>query len=352
MLEFIAILFVFSTIILIHEFGHFIMAKKCGVRVERFSLGFGPELLGVKKGDTRYSISLILFGGYVKMAGDDPAGGLTGKSWEYLSQPVSKRLSIVAAGPVLNYILAFLVFFLVFVIGSPTPTSRIGDLLEDYPARAHNLMQGDKIIAVDGKEVKYWNGLTEIIHNSLEGSLLLTIQREDRFFKVRIFPKIEEIKNIWGQPVKTAFIGIRPSDEIAMLRYNPFVAFYKAGERLFLLSALTLRGLGAVVTGQLSFRESVAGPIKIAAIIGKTAKLGVVYLFSLMGVISMALAIFNILPIPVLDGGHVVFLILEKIRKKPLRLKTQESIQNIAMTVLIILALFVSYNDIMGLMGK
>ena len=352
MLEIISVIFVFSVIILVHEFGHFIMAKKCGVRVERFSLGFGPELLGIKKGDTRYSISLILFGGYVKMAGDDPRGDLTGKSWEYLSQPVSRRLSIVAAGPVLNYLLAFLIFFLIFVIGSPTLTSRIGSLVENYPARLHKLIEGDKIIAVDNQEVKYWDQLTRAIHSRLEGSLTLTIQRQDRIFQVRIFPKIKEVKNFWGGSVKIGLIGIRPSDDMVVLRYNPAVAFYKAGERLVVLSSLTLGGIWAVISGQQPFRESVAGPIQIASIIGKTAKMGLTYLFSIMGMISMALAIFNILPLPVLDGGHIMFLVLEKIRKKPLKLETQEKIQNIALVILVGLLLFVSYNDILKLMGK
>ncbi|MEA3328200.1 MAG: RIP metalloprotease RseP [Candidatus Omnitrophota bacterium] len=352
MLGIIAVVFVFSVIILVHEFGHFIMAKKCGVRVERFSLGFGPELLGIKKGDTRYSICLILFGGYVKMAGDDPRGNLTGKKWEYLSQPISRRLAIVASGPILNYLLAFMIFFLIFVAGSPTLTSRIGGLVEDYPARMHKLLEGDKIIAIDNQEVKYWDQLTKIIHSKLEGSLALTIQRQDRIFRVRISPKIEEVKNIWGRSVKIGLIGIRPSDDIAVLRYNPAVAFYKAGEKLVLLSSLTLRGIWAMISGQQSFKESVAGPIQIASIIGKTAKMGLTYLFSIMGVISMALAIFNILPLPVLDGGHIMFLVLEKIRKKPLNLEIQEKIQNIALVILVGLLLFVSYNDILRLMGK
>lgn len=352
MLEAISIIFVFSVIILVHEFGHFIVAKKCGVKVERFSLGFGPELWGFKKGETRYLISLILFGGYVKMAGDDPREKRSGKSWEYLSQPVLKRISIVAAGSMLNYILAFLIFFLIFAMGSPTLTSRIGGLLKDFPAKAHDLMEGDRIIAIDGEDVKYWDELTEIIHKRMEGTLTLTVQRKDRIFQIRLSPKIKEVRNIWGRPVKIGLVGIIPSDEAVILRYNPFVAFYKAGERLLTLSMLTVRGIWGVISGQQPFRESITGPIGIASIIGKTTKMGMSYLFSIMGIISMALAIFNILPFPVLDGGHIIFLLLEKIRKKPLSLKVQEGIQNLGFALLIILVLFVSYNDIMRLMGK
>lgn len=352
MLGAIAVIFVFSGIILAHEFGHFLMAKRCGVKVERFSMGFGPEIWGFQKGDTRYSICLVLFGGYIKMAGDDPREELGKTKGEFLSQPIFRRLLIVAAGPIFNYVLAFLIFFFIFVIGSPTITSKIGGIIEGFPAQAHHMAEGDKIIAIDGRPVEYWDELTEIIHRKLEGKLTLTVQRDREVFQVVLSLCVREIKNIWGQPLSVALIGITASDQTTILRYGPFGAFYQAGRRLLTLSVFTLRGMWGMVTGRMSFKESIAGPIGIAAIIGKTAKMGVIYLFSIMAIISTALAIFNLLPIPILDGGHIGFLILEKIRKRRLNARTQENIQNAAFAVIIVLLLIVSYNDILRLAGK
>jgi len=348
----IAVIFVFSGIILAHEFGHFLMAKRCGVKVERFSMGFGPEIWGFQKGDTRYSICLILFGGYIKMAGDDPREKLGKAKGEFLSQPISRRLLIVAAGPIFNYVLAFLIFFLIFVIGSPTITSKIGGLIEGFPAQAHHLAEGDEIIAIDGSPVQTWEELTENIHKRVEGNLTLTVQRDKEIFQVVLSPRVKEMKDIWGHPSRIALIGITPSDEVVTLRYGPFTAFYRAGRRLSTLTVFTLRGIWGMISGQMSFKESVAGPIGIAAIIGKTAKTGIAHLFVIMAIISAALGIFNLMPIPILDGGHIVFLILEKIRKRPLSANVQENIQNAAFAIIIVLLLFISYNDVLRLMGK
>lgn len=351
-LKLIVIVFVFSIVILAHEFGHFIVAKRMGVKVEKFSLGMGPEITGLMRGETRYSLSAIPFGGYIKMAGENPREKLQGKPWEYLSKPIRRRIAIVCAGPISNYLLSFLLFFFILMVGSPASTSGIGSTLEDFPARARGLKEGDRIVAIDEKEVKYWNEMAEIIHQKTTGSLSLTVERESETFKVEIYPKVKEMKNVWGKKTKMGFIGITPSDEVVMLRYNPFQAFYRAGETILSLTVLTYKGIWWLISGQMPFKEAVAGPIGIASIVGKATDLGIIYIFQLMAVLGVALAIFNLLPIPILDGGHVLFLGVEKVRGRRLSPKVEEGIQQVALVFFIVLILFVSYNDIIRIVTQ
>ena len=165
---------------MVHEFGHFIVARRLGVRVEKFSFGFGPKLFSIKKGETEYLICLVPLGGYVKMAGDEPGENITGQRWEFLSRNAADRFKIIFAGPLLNYILAFLIFSVIFMFGSPTLTTEVGTLLKGYPAESQGIMAGDRILAIDGKNVKYWEDVTEIIHKHTDGVMILSISRSGK----------------------------------------------------------------------------------------------------------------------------------------------------------------------------
>lgn len=345
MISIIAFAFVLSILILVHEFGHFLVAKRTGVKVERFSLGFGSKILGFKRGDTEYWISAIPLGGYVKMAGENPEEELTGAKWEFLSKSVSKRTLIVTAGPLLNYILAFIIFILIFLTGNPQLTTTIGGLMEGYPAEVGGLKVGDRIVALDGRPVRYWDQILGPIHERVEGSATLKISRDGEEFDVTLRPRVREAENIFGQKVKIGMVGIAPSDEVVYVKYNPLDAIGLGAERVWGLTRLSLMGIWRIVTGAMSFRESVSGPLGIFAVTSQAAKLGFVYLFQLMGVLSVCLAIFNLLPIPVLDGGHVLFLVIEKIRGRPLNLKVYQGLVHAGMIFLIALMVFVFYND-------
>jgi len=352
MLNIISVVIVFSILIVVHELGHFVMAKRCGVKVEKFSLGFGPRLMGIKRDETEYVISLVPLGGYVKLAGETHQDELTGEAWEFLSKPAGQRFKIVACGPFLNYILGIMLFSLVFMIGAPTLTNRVGEVLEDYPAYASGIRPGDKVISVDGQKVSYWHELTEIMHKKLEGTARLEILRGKRKLNLAIKPKIKEYKDIFGKDVRIAMVGIAPSEELIYIKYNPLESFYKGLVKTFELTGLTFKAIWNLIIGRLSLRESVTGPVGIFMLTAKAARLGLVYLLNLMAIISTSLAIFNILPIPVLDGGHILFLLIEKIRKKPLSPKAQETSVQIGLGILIILMLFVFYYDIMRLISK
>jgi len=332
--------------VLVHEFGHFIAAKRLGVRVEKFSFGFGPKLFSVKKGDTEYLISAIPLGGYIKMAGDEPGESLTGKSFEFLSRSIWDRFQVIFAGPLLNYILAFLIFSIIFMFGSPTLTTEVGSLLKDYPAEKSGLVVGDKVIKADGKDVKYWEDMTEIIRKHLEGPIMLTIEKNGKVSDIKIEPVIREVKDIFGKKTKIALLGIAPSQKIENVRYGLLESFSKGFRKVIDLTAITYKAIWSIITGSLSVKESMTGPIGIFMITGKAAEMGLIYLFHLMAILSASLAIFNLLPLPVLDGGHILFLFIEKLRGKPLSVKVQEHIANIGVGLLILLTVFIFYNDI------
>lgn len=347
MLSLISFLAVLSVLVLIHEFGHFIAAKRLGVRVEKFSFGFGPKIFSIRRGDTEYLISAIPLGGYVKMAGDEPGEELKGEKWEFLSRKISERFRIIFAGPLLNYILAFLVFSVIFMFGSPTLTTEVGSLLKDYPAEKSGIVAGDKILRVDEKQVKYWEDVTAIIHKHTEGTIRLTLARKDKVFDVEVQPVIKEVKDIFGSNTKIALLGIAPSQNIENVRYGFFQSFGMGFKKLMDLTGLTYKALWFMITGKMSLKESVTGPIGIFIITGKAAEMGFIYLAHLIGLLSASLAIFNLLPLPVLDGGHILFLLIEKLRGKPLSNKTQEVISNVGVSLLILLTVFIFYNDIM-----
>ncbi|MDB4349485.1 RIP metalloprotease RseP [Omnitrophica bacterium] len=352
MLSVIVVVIVFSILIVVHEFGHFIMAKKCGVKVERFSLGFGPKIIGVKKGETEYRISAIPLGGYVKMAGETYQDKLTGERWEFLSRPPFERFKIVICGPLLNYILGFLLFSLVFMLGSPTLTNKIGKVMDDYPAKAAGVKPGDSVISIDGERVQYWDELTRIIRKKLKGNVKLVVLRDDRELMLTLTPKVKEFKDIFGKDVKIAMVGIASSDELIFIKHNPARSIYKGFKKTIELTTLTFKAIWSLILGRLSLRESVTGPVGIFILTAKAAKLGLIYLLNMMAIISTSLAIVNILPIPVLDGGHLVFLLIEKMRRRPLSQKIQETATQIGLGLLLILMFFVFYYDIARFFGR
>lgn len=353
-LSLIYFLAVLSVLVMVHEAGHFFAAKRLGIRIEKFSFGFGPRIFSIKRGDTEYLLSAIPLGGYVKMGGDEPGEKLSNEQWEFLSRGVFDRFKVIFAGPLLNYLLAFLIFSVIFMFGSPTMTTEVGGLLKDYPAQKSGVLVGDKVLAIDGKTVNYWEDMTEAIHKHAESPVTLTISRKGRLINIDVDPIVRKSKDIFGAPVQAALVGISPSQKIEKIKYPPAKAFMMGGRKLMDLTWITYKALWSMATGRLSLKESLTGPIGIYMITGQAAKLGLVYIFHLMAVLSASLAIFNLLPLPVLDGGHIIFLALEKIRGRPLSMKAQENIANVGVALLILLTVFIFYNDLakFGIFGK
>lgn len=352
MLSALAVFMTFSILVVVHEFGHFIMARKCGVKVEKFSLGFGPKIASIKKGDTEYRLSLIPFGGYIKMAGETHEDRLTGASWEFLSKSPGERFKIIICGPILNYILGFVLFSIVFMIGAPTLTNGVGEVIDNHPAKQAGIIAGDRIVSIDGEKIEYWHELTENIHGKLEGRINVGVLRDNRVFQVNVKPQIKELKDVFGKSINIAMIGIRPSDELVYIKHGPIESVRKGALKVWDLTTLTFKALWNLVIGRLSLKESVTGPVGIVVLTAKAAKLGIVYLINIMAIISTSLAIFNVLPVPVLDGGHLLFLGIEKIRRKPLSEKVQGIATQIGLGLLLMLMLYVFYFDIAKFFSK
>ncbi|MFA5145427.1 MAG: RIP metalloprotease RseP [Candidatus Omnitrophota bacterium] len=351
MIALIIFIFILSVIIIIHELGHFMAAKKTGVRVEQFSLGFGPRLFKKKKQDTEYSISAIPLGGFVKFSGDNPEE-YTGKSYEYLSKSPGQRFQIIFLGPFLNYVLGFLCFWIIFFAGYPTFTTKVGGLLDGFGAREAGLQVGDKITAIDGEKVAFWEDLQNIIQSKEQPSKVkLSILRDNKEFTVDVQIKEKESGGRPGHKRKVGLLGIAPSDEIVKVRHGFFESFLLGIKKTWSLTALTYKSLWHMVTGKISIRESVTGPLGIFDITSKAASLGIIAVLHLVAVLSISLGIFNLLPLPVLDGGHILLLGIEKIRGRALGIKAERVITQIGVTLIVSLAVFVTYNDILRLFG-
>ena len=333
-------------LIVIHEFGHFIVAKKSGVGVLTFSIGFGPKLLSRKIGETEYAISAFPFGGYVKMVGEDPEDEVTAvdihKSFSH--QSLAKRAAIVAAGPVFNLFLAVAVFLWIFIsYGVPVYTTQVGGVEPDSPAAAAGIQKGDRILGIGGQPIQTWEELSKGIKESGGQVLTLRLMRENREIAVAVRPTRKEGKNVFGEKQEVWVIGI--ASEPAVERSNPALAvgqaFYKTGE----YSVLTLAALFKMIKGDLS-PKNLGGPLLIAQMAGQQAREGLTNFFFFVAILSVNLGVLNLLPIPVLDGGHLLFFLLEWALGRPVGLKQRERAQQVGVFLLILVMIYAFYNDI------
>ncbi len=321
------------------------MARRQGVKVERFCIGFGPLLLRRKIKDVEFALALIPLGGYVKLAGESEAEA-RGYEYEYLSKSVGSRAKIVLAGPLVNYIFAFLFFSLMFMVGYQSLIPKIGGFLENSPAKKTGLKKGDVIVEVDGKKVKEWQDLQKIVFNSKGKELFLKVKRGSQNLEFRVKPVKREYRDLLGKKKQTYFLGIIASGQTRTKKYPFFKAFIEGGKLLFFLTGMIFRALWLMVLRVLPFKEALTGPLGIYYLTKQVVHIGLGAVFHFVGVLSLSLAIFNILPFPILDGGHLLFLGIEKMRKRRLTPKAEEIINNIALSLLIMLVVLVFVNDI------
>lgn len=351
MLNFIIFLFILGILIVVHEFGHFMAAKRIGVKVEKFSMGFGPKLFSKKIKDTQYMVSLIPLGGYVKLAGDNLEEYKKNK-YDYFYQAPGRRFWIIVFGPLLNYFLGFLFFWVIFAIGYPTFTTKVGGLKEGFGAQKAGIKAGDKITAVDGQPVAYWEELQKIIQSKKASSVVkISFLRGSEESSVDVNIKQDSMDDLLGKKRSVSLLGISPSDEIMQVKHSVFKSFFLGWNKTWELTAFTYRAFWSMITGKMSFRDSVTGIVGMYDQTVKVIKLGLSAFLFWMALLNISLAVFNLLPLPVLDGGHILFLAIEKIRGKTLSLKTDRIITQIGLTAIIGLALVVTYNDVMRLFG-
>lgn len=343
----ISVIVLLGVLIFAHEVGHFLVAKWAGVGVLKFSLGFGPKLIGKKVGETEYLISLIPLGGYVKLLGEAEGDELSEKDEQrsFLKQPVLKRIAIVIAGPVFNFLLAILIFTIVYITGIPTLTTQIGGVQKGSIAYESGIKDGDIIIAINGREISRWEKLAEMIAKSKGEKLNFTIKRGDERHDIALAPKLLKTKNLFGEEIDSYKIGVSPSPQVTIEKMNPFLAFWTGIKQTWMISKLTLISIFKIFEGVIS-PKTLGGPVLIAQIAGAQAKEGMIPFVLFMALLSINLAVLNLLPIPVLDGGHLFFYLLEIITGKEMNIKWREMAQQIGFVLLMILMIFVFILDI------
>lgn len=342
--------FVLGVLIFIHELGHFLVAKKVGIRVDKFSLGFPPNIFSKKYGETTYCIGAIPLGGFVKMAGENPDEESTGSSDEFMSKGVGQRAAVIFAGPFMNYVLAVVLMIgIVWATGDPIYDNErvVVSLVEDGdPASLAGILVGDEIVEIDGNVVDEVSELSSYIHARPEQEIGLLVVRAEDTIALSLTTKRTEMPNMDGGIDTIGLMGVSLGQKV--LRFEPYTLFESVQlgfVKTHQILGLTLDFFQKLITFQVS-GKMVGGPIFIAQQSGRSAKQGPVELFFFMAMLSINLAIINLMPFPVLDGGHLVFLAIEKIKGSPLSMKARMAAQQVGVVVLLGGILIVTYNDI------
>lgn len=353
----ISFVIVLGILIFVHEFGHFLFAKLFGIKVLKFSLGFGPKVVGFKGGETEYLISAFPLGGYVKMVGENPAEEVEEQdvARSFSQKPVWQRFIVVAGGPLFNLLFAALLFFTIFALAGlpvPMPGTTIGSVSPKSPAEKAGLKSGDTIVAINGKTTKEWREVSELIKNCGGKPVHLLIRRDGQDLKLTGTPRMQQVKNIFGEATgKRYLLGITRSDKVKYKKVSVFEALVAGFGQTWSFIYLTVMGIVKMIQKVIPASD-LGGPILIAQMAGKQLENGLMNFLYFMGLVSVNLGILNLFPIPILDGGHLFFFSVEALRRKPLEQKTQEMLQQIGLFILASLMIFVFYNDIVRLFSK
>ncbi|MFZ5352041.1 MAG: RIP metalloprotease RseP [Bacillota bacterium] len=328
LLKILTVILVFSIIVIIHEFGHFIFAKLSGIKVEEFAVGMGPKLLSKKKGETVFSIRALPLGGFCKMLGEDESNN---DPRAFNNKPVYKRISVIAFGPIMNLLLTILLLsFVVTAIQIPT----IIDVSDGGPADGAGFEIGDKIVAIEGKDIEEATDVNNIISNSAGKNISITVERAGEELELNVTP-------VYNEEYKRALIGISMQSTLIVEGYSLSAGIKNTGIALREM----YRFLGGLFIGTSSAND-VVGPAGIVDLIGKSAKLGWIYLANLTAVISLNLFVINLLPLPALDGGRLVFLILEGVRRKPVDPDKEGLVHFVGFVLLMVLSAFILFKDL------
>jgi len=355
-MTFVLFVLILSVLILVHEAGHFLMAKKLGVKVEEFSLGFGKKLYSRVFSGTEYRLCAVPLGGYVKMAGDE-RGQCKGKADEYFSKPLGHRSLIILMGPVVNYLLAYVCFSLVFMIGyidleatQKAVPAVVGRVQANTPAATAGFLAGDKVASINNIAISNWSDMQEIISSAGTAKLQVSVIRHNTGYVLHVTPQVHKVKDLFGRERNVSRIGIEAeqlasADKLVVRRYGPVEALGKGSVELAKITVKTYSALWEIVTGQRSAKEGMTGLIGIFFIIKFAAAIGFSFLLHVIGIISASLAIFNLLPVIPLDGGHLFLIGLEKVRGRALSPKVDDIVAKIGFVLIITLAVFVFYVD-------
>ena len=345
----------FGLLIFFHELGHFILAKIVGVKVLRFSLGFGPKIIGKRIGETEYLISAIPLGGYVKPLGEDPGEELPEDEQHkaFNTQPLRNRALIVAAGPFFNMFLAYIIFAVFLAINVPVAIPKIDSIsttienvMEDSPAMKAGLMPDDTIIAINGKRISDWGEMAEIFSRNPGKELSIEVKRGEEILTLKVTPEPTKVKGKDGADITIGRIGVSKKMDAKIIESKGILDIpIRAFEAVLAWCLLTLEVVIKLIMGGISVKQ-IGGPILIVDAAAKAASVGLLPYFNLVAIISVNLAILNLMPVPVLDGGHLMFMGIEAIMRRPLNERVLMIANRIGMAILLMLITFVFYNDI------
>ncbi len=340
MITFVASVFVFGLLIFFHELGHFAVAKFIGIKVYEFSLGFGPKLITFPRGETAYNLRAFPLGGFVRMAGMDPSeeGEAADESRGFNKKSVGQRIAVIFAGPLMNFLLAAVLFGVIFAFqGQPVPSmgTGIGDINPGYPAHTAGLTAGDKIVSIDGQKVDNWEELVSVINSKPEQSIDVTVLRDGQ----ELFFNVTTIRGEDG----LGKIGIYPEEEYVKIGIIQSIAL--GIEWTINFTFMILLFISKMIFGQAP--AELGGPVRVVTEIGIAAQIGLPFLLKLAAFLSINLGLFNLFPIPALDGSRILFLFLEKLRGRPVDPVKENFIHLIGFGLLLLLMVIITYNDIL-----
>lgn len=348
-------LLVLSVVVFVHEYGHYYVARRNGVRIETFSIGFGTELIGWNdRHGTRWKLSLIPLGGYVKMLGDADAASATvdlstaRQPDSFPSKGVWQRMAIVVAGPMANFIFAIVALSLLFsLVGRPFTPPDVGEVQPDSPAAAAGLLPEDRVVAVDGQPIDSFESLQAIVRESAGQPLAFTVERQGERLSLTVTPAASEIKDRFGNSYRVGLIGVSRAG-VEYRRSSPFVAPFEAAAETGRMIVGTLHAIGQMVVGSRG-TEELGGPLRIAQMSGQIAQDGLVPVFWFTAVLSINLGLINLFPIPMLDGGHLLLYGIEAARGRPLTERSQEIAFRFGLAMVLSLMVFATWNDLVHL---
>jgi len=357
-------LFVLSIVVFFHELGHFLIARLCGVRILVFSIGFGPEIAGFyDRHGTRWKIAAIPLGGYVKFFGDDTAASTPDKvrastmdaaerEQSFIFQPVIKRAAIVAAGPIANFILAIVIFSGIYMLfGMQTLSPRVDEVQAGSPAAAAGFHPGDLVLSIDGEKIDSFADMQRIVSDSAGDHLNIAVERDGKQISLQATPELREEKDIFGNVHRVGLLGIKRSPAPGDVKYQPVSpprAVLLGLQETWFVVDKTLTYIGRVIIGREAANQ-LGGPIRIAQMSGQVASVSFVALIHLAAVLSVSIGLLNLFPIPLLDGGHLLFYLIEAVRGRPLSERAQEVGFRIGFALVLMLMIFATFNDIVHL---
>ena len=363
----IPFLFGLSVVVFFHELGHFLVARWCGVRVLTFSVGFGPELIGFNdRHGTRWKLSAIPLGGYVKFFGDDNAASVPDEAavagmteaerrYSFFHQPVGRRAAVVAAGPLANFILAIVIFAAIFAIyGRQTTTARIDAVQPDSAAAAAGLKPADLVLAIDGRPVESFSDMQRIVSANAGRTLQFKIDRGGTPITLTATPALKEGKDGFGNNTCQAVLGVSRSmapGDIKTEQVNPVRAIGLGAKETWFIIDRTFSYIGGLFAGR-ECADQLGGPIRIAQISGQVATLGFMPVLHLAAMLSVSIGLLNLFPVPLLDGGHLLFYMIEAMRGRPLSARSQEIGFRIGFAIVVMLMIFTVFNDTVQLLPR